>query len=240
MAIPEDTGVPWLLLTFTLPSRRASQRVEIRRKLQRYGSVSLGNSGYLLPTSSANEERFRWLAEAIRKYGGEASVVQVNAIDNLSTPQLTGRFSDARTREYQEVIRELHRRGRNVRPGDVTRLRNRFQEIAEVDFFNSPLQRRVRELLERADPLHAAKQQKPTIRIDVRDYKRRMWVTRSRPGVDRCACDGELPERGMQLAEGLYFAQTKRAKQKKRRSVQVTQTKLNSKPHVKKQEVSDV
>ena len=72
-------GSPWLLLTFTLPSRRASQRVEVWRKLRRYGSVGLGNSGYLLPNSGANQERFEWQATAIRKYGGEASVLKVES-----------------------------------------------------------------------------------------------------------------------------------------------------------------
>src|SRR5205807_448961 len=66
-----------------------------------------GNSGYLLPSSPTNEERFQWLAAAIRKYGGDASVVQVKSIDNISTPQLMGRFSEFRAREYQELIREL-------------------------------------------------------------------------------------------------------------------------------------
>src|SRR2546429_8835337 len=96
----------WLLLTFTLPTKRASQRVEIWRKLQRYGTVPLGNSGYLLPNNPNNEERFQWLATAIRKYGGDASGVHVESIDNLSKAQLIGRFSEARTREYQALIRD--------------------------------------------------------------------------------------------------------------------------------------
>ena len=45
---------PWLLLTFTLPVKRASQRVEVWRRLQRYGAVPLGNSGYLLPNNAVN------------------------------------------------------------------------------------------------------------------------------------------------------------------------------------------
>src|SRR5215475_2690415 len=98
----------WLLLTFTLPTKRASQRVEIWRKLQRSGTVPLGNSGYLLPNRPSNEERFQWLATSIRKYGGDASVVHVESIDNLSKAQLIGRFSEARVNEYQELIRELH------------------------------------------------------------------------------------------------------------------------------------
>src|SRR6267154_1888956 len=92
------SSIAWLLLTFTLPTKRASQRVEVWRKLQRYGTVPLGNSGYLLPSNPANEERFQWLATAIRKYGGDASIVDVRSIDNISTPQLIGRFAEARAR----------------------------------------------------------------------------------------------------------------------------------------------
>src|SRR5690348_18477225 len=108
MAVRRMSESAWLLLTFTLSTKRASQRVEIWRKLQRYGTVPLGNSGYLLPNNSSKEERFQWLATATRKYGGDASVVHVDAIDNLARPQLIGRFAEARAREYQESIRELH------------------------------------------------------------------------------------------------------------------------------------
>src|SRR6266446_9147417 len=90
---------PWLLLVFSLPTQRASQRVEIWRKLQRFGSVSLGNSGYLLPNNSSNRERFEWLATAIRGYRGNASVVEVQSIDNFSGSQIVDRFLKARDRK---------------------------------------------------------------------------------------------------------------------------------------------
>src|SRR5205807_6082990 len=141
----------WLLLTFTLPTKRASQRVEIWRKLQRYGTVPLGNSGYLLPNNPNNEERFQWLATAIRKYGGDASIVHVQAIDNIATPQLIGRFAEARAREYQELIRQLQEFSDMPRPkpalGRLSRLRSRVQDTVEVDFFGSPVQKHVEELL---------------------------------------------------------------------------------------------
>src|SRR6202166_4380518 len=98
MDVRKHSSVAWLLLAFTLPTKRASQRVEVWRKLKRYGTVPLGNSGYLLPSNPVNEERFKWLATSIRKYGGEASIVHVRSIDNVSTPQLIGRFAEARTR----------------------------------------------------------------------------------------------------------------------------------------------
>src|ERR1700730_3465969 len=109
MNIPSSkSDILWLLLTFSLPTKRASQRVEVWRKLQRYGAIPLGNSGYLLPNDSTNQERFEWLATAIRKYAGEASVVKVQSIDNISRTQLVERFAEARGREYKELIHELH------------------------------------------------------------------------------------------------------------------------------------
>jgi hypothetical protein len=180
---------PWLLLTFTLPAKRASQRVEVWRKLQRYGAVPLGNSGYLLPNNATNQERFEWLATAIRKYAGDASVVKVKSIDNLSTPQLVGRFAEARAREYQELIRELQEHSSVPRQkragGRLSRLRARFQEIAEIDFFNSPLQKRVEELLARTDASPSPTSQ--TAKVNRREYVGRVWVTRPRPGIDRSA-----------------------------------------------------
>jgi hypothetical protein len=183
------SGTPWLLFTFTLPKKRASQRVEVWRKLQRYGAVPLGNSGYLLPNNPINQERFEWLATAIRKYAGEASVVKVHSIDNLSTPQLIGRFAEARAREYQDLIRELqklssvapHKRG----TGRISRLRGRFREIVEVDFFNSPLQKRVEELLTRVSTSPTSTEE-PS-KINPAEFKSRVWVTRPRPGIDRSA-----------------------------------------------------
>jgi hypothetical protein len=191
MNVNKRSGMAWLLLAFTLPTKRASQRVEVWRKLQRYGTVPLGNSGYLLPSTAVNEERFQWLATSVRKYGGDASIVHVQRIDNISTPQLIGRFADARTRDYQELIGQLQefsampRADRAV--GRLSRLRSRFQEIVEVDFFDNPLRKRVTDLLAIADAARVTTRLPETRKIHPRDYKNRVWVTRPRPGVDRCA-----------------------------------------------------
>jgi hypothetical protein len=190
MAVREKKG-PWLLLTFTLPGKRASKRVEVWRKLQRYGTVPLGNSGYLLPNSPVNEERFEWLATEIRKYEGDASVVHVESIDNISTPQLIARFSEARAQEYQDLIPEIEKflaiPQYEQGVGRLARLRNRFQEIVDVDFFGSPLQKKAGRLLASADTERAAKPAPRAAKINPQNYKNRTWVTRPRPGVDRSA-----------------------------------------------------
>jgi len=150
--------------------------------------VPLGNSGYLLPNNPMNQERFEWLARAIRKYAGEASVATVQSIDNLSTSQLRARFTEARTRAYQELIRELQKL-LSVAPyqraaGRMSRVRTRFREIAEIDFFNSPLQKRVEELLARAD---ASPVTTEGPKVNPKDYVGRLWATRPHPGIDRSA-----------------------------------------------------
>jgi hypothetical protein len=181
---------PWLLLVFTLPSKRASQRVEVWRKLQRFGVVTLGNSGYLLPNGPDNQERFEWLASSVRDYGGSASVVEVQGIDNLPERQLIKNFREARAREYREIIKDLtklsmpsqHKRLRS----HAKRLRSRFQEIVAVDFFHSPLQTHVEKLLKRAEIDANRISTVPTQgKLRVRDYQQKLWVTRHRPGVDR-------------------------------------------------------
>jgi hypothetical protein len=151
--------------------------------------VPLGNSGYLLPNNPTNQERFEWLATAIRKYAGQASVVTIHSIDNLSSPQLIARFADARGSEYQELIRDLQKLAsipsRKRAAGRMSRLRARFREIVEIDFFNSPLQKRVEELLTRADMSPAPAVE--ATRINRREYVGKVWVTRPRPGIDRSA-----------------------------------------------------
>jgi hypothetical protein len=142
----------------------------------------------LLPNNPVTQERFEWLATAIRKYAGEASVVTVQSIDNLTTPQLVARFKEARGREYQELIRELQKISSvslQKGTGRLNRLRARFREIVEVDFFNNPLQKRAEQLLVRADkPSTSAGE---ASKINPREYVNRTWVTRPRPGIDRSA-----------------------------------------------------
>ncbi len=180
---------PWLLLVFSLPTGKASQRVEVWRRLRRFGAVSLGNSGYLLPNIPGNRERFEWLATSIRNYRGEASVVQVQSIDNLSTTQLVRRFAEARARDYQELVRQLQKvvsapspKRSQVR---LSRLRQRFQEVVAIDFFQSPLRGRVEQLLETAQSAGPSSSHADVRKFSRKDYQGRVWVTRPRPGVDR-------------------------------------------------------
>lgn len=178
---------PWLLLVFSLPRKGASLRVAIWRKLQRYGTLPLGNSGYLLPNSPANREKFEWLATTIRGAHGEASLVEVHSIDNFSSSQLMKRFSDARSREYRELLKVLRNAGSasTKSSAHIARLQQRFQEIASIDFFGSPVREQVeRTLAAMREP--QSKSAPPELgNVSRSAHRNRKWVTRPRPGVDR-------------------------------------------------------
>jgi len=168
---------------FSLPANQASRRVEVWRKLKQYGTLSLPSSGHLLPNTPANQEHLEWLAAAIRKYKGEASVVKVNAIDDLPSAQLRQLFLDARTRDYEQLIREVKGRSRKRISGDLARLRRRFQQIVAIDFFCSPLRSRAESLLASADGISQAAS---AVSAKTRkEYLNRTWMTRPRPGIDR-------------------------------------------------------
>lgn len=175
---------PWLLLVFSLPRRAASLRVTVWRKLQRYGSLPLGNSGYLLPNDTANREKLEWLATSIRSARGDASVVEVQSIDNCATPQLKRRFSEARTGDYRELLGDAETaQSSKLSPTRVARFRQRFQEISAIDFFGSPMRDQVdRALAELKAPGKAGPD---TMKVSVGAYRGRIWVTRPRPGIDR-------------------------------------------------------
>ncbi|PYY15908.1 MAG: hypothetical protein DMG60_16385 [Acidobacteria bacterium] len=182
---PSNSDGPWVLLMFSLPANQASRRVEVWRKLKQYGALSLPSSGYLLPNTAANHEHFEWLAAAIRKYKGQASVVEVNAIDDLPPAQLRQKFTEARSRDYEQLLRELRKRSAKRGSADLARLRRRFQQIVAIDFFTSPLRSRVEGLLNSADGLVQAF---PTaVGKKRKEYLNRTWVTRPRPGIDRVA-----------------------------------------------------
>jgi len=172
---------------FSLSAKQASQRVEIWRRLRRYGALALKNSGYILPNSANNEERFQWLAREVRRNKGQATIVQAQAFDGLPATELTRRFADERSKEYAALLKELQRGGKKIRlsRSKVGRLRKRFEEIVHRDFFGSPLRSKVEALLVRADEGEQPPEPRPVKRRT--QFVGRTWVTRPRPGIDRAA-----------------------------------------------------
>ena len=174
---------PWLLLVFTLPSKNASARVDIWRKLKRYGALSLRTSGYVLPNTAENMERFEWIAAGIRKHKGQASVAQVKSFDDLPHERLVHLFVAGRNKEYEGLAREL--KGSRKRKINLSVVRRKLQEIAAVDFFKSPLRAQVEAAIDALG--NASPPSAHTRRGGRNAFANRVWSTRHRPGIDRCA-----------------------------------------------------
>jgi hypothetical protein len=184
MTVASKSG--WLLLTFSLSAKRASERVEVWRHLKRIGTLSLGPSGYLLPITPASEEKFEWLAASIRRYKGQALVIQVNSITDLTDEEIVRRFVDARSRDYAKLIADFRALKQKAKSStQLTRFRRRFQEITAIDFYDSPLRSRAESLLARAAGPPAGPSSKSERRKT--KFQNRIWITRPRPGIDRSA-----------------------------------------------------
>src|SRR6266702_5342212 len=182
MSITMDVGTaPWLLLIFSLPSKRASERVGVWRKLQKYGTIPLRNAGYLLPNTPSNQERFEWIASSIRGFKGEASVLQIQAIDDLSPEVLKEQFRTARKPDYAAFVSEVQQLKSSEQgfSAQLTRLKRRLEEITEIDFFDCPLRAKAEEVLYKAE--HPTRTPTRNGRVSKMEYQARAWITRPRP-----------------------------------------------------------
>ena len=173
-------------MVFSLPSAKASERVQVWRKLQKFGAISFRNSGYLLPNTPENRERFAWASAVVRSHKGEASVLRVESVDDLSPEGLRDLFRQAREPEYIALQKELQKLKPQPRPAtaQMVRLRKRFDEIVAMDFFRSKSRSVVEQLFEALAKPHS---EQTTIKPKAakKDYQGKTWVTRPRPGIDR-------------------------------------------------------
>lgn len=185
---PKEKPAAWLLLVFTLPTAKASERVGVWRRLQRYGAVSLPASGHVLPNNPMNQEHFEWLAASIRNSRGQAAIAHVSSFDNLDHGSIEHLFNEARGREYHELEKELKKlqggKNRGASEMGVARFKKRLQQIVEIDFFSCPARARVEAALLRLENQNKPERDMET-KKSPKDYARKTWITRPHPGIDR-------------------------------------------------------
>lgn len=184
---PQPPRIAWLVLLFSLPGKQASGRVDVWRRLQRSGAIALESGGHVLPESPENRERFEWLAEAVRHYGGAAAVLSVTALGGVSPEALRARFVAARAEDYAALLaqaRRLERAGARARPAGLARLRKQLQEITDIDYFGGAMRERAEAALQRlAGGMRSPAGGKSSARKQ--EFAGRVWLTRPRPGIDR-------------------------------------------------------
>ena len=153
------------------------------------GAVQIKTSTYLLPDKPAQYEQFQWLAQQIRDYGGDSTLVRAQEIEGLTSEKAVAMFNEARARDYVELRRSLQsfigrRKKRNAEEAaaELERLTRQFREIRAVDFFDSPRGHDIAMLLRRAEGPRRSRQLE---RLDAQQYQGKTWLTRPRPEIDR-------------------------------------------------------
>jgi hypothetical protein len=179
----------WLLLLFSLPTNRNTERVAVWRRLKKMGAVQIKTSTYLLPDEPAQYEQFQWLAQQIRDYDGDSTLVRAHEIEGLTKERVIVMFNDARAKDYGELRKSLQsfiaRRKKmdaEETVSELERLTRRFREVRAVDFFDSPRGHDVAMLLRRAEGPQRSRQLET---LDVKLYQGKTWLTRPRPEIDR-------------------------------------------------------
>src|SRR2546430_648448 len=183
-----------VLLIVSLPPNPSSLRVRVWRRLRAIGAVALKRTVYLLPDTPDHYEHFQWLAQEIQRAGGEATLLRVEQIENMSSGEVIRLFHEARNPEYRrlggryrKVLQTLDRKSAATNPrvqAELAQLQRDYEKLHELDFFEAPERAEVRRLREAIDmrtrPSEEPKRREKSA-TELRDLRGRQWVTRRRP-----------------------------------------------------------
>ena len=187
------------MLVHQLPPRPSNLRVTTWRRLQQLGAVLLRNSVYVLPNTPEAREDMEWLRSEITASRGQASVVVADVVDSYTDDELVRQFRSAREREYAALIAEVQGQTRTISKGPRSRsgapaqrgprvFRDRLERLRAIDYFVAP---NADHAVAAVVALENAIIPSPTVvearLLDVKAFRARTWVTRSRPGIDRIA-----------------------------------------------------
>jgi hypothetical protein len=185
----------WLFLLFNLPAKQSSDRVKFWRRLKKFGTLQLKSSTYVLPDEPVHYERFQWLAKEIVDTGGEATLVRVKDIEGMPYSAIVALFNDVRSRDYDELVEPLNllikdSKLRKKSPASfahqLQKLKGRFQEIRDIDYFQSSRGEDLHRLFEKAEALGLpVKRPELKERLRIMDYRSKLWMTRPLPEIDR-------------------------------------------------------
>ncbi len=183
----DDTiELQWLMLLHHLPPKPDYFRVRIRRRLLQLGALPIKNSVYVLPESEQSLEDFEWLAQEIRRDGGEAVVIAARLVSGLKNEDLIARFRAQSDEAYAEVAasaRDLAK-DRTAGGAEITRIEQKLDQILARDRFVGERQTNALTAVEELRRQQAAE-------IEVARSEGApsggVWVTRQNVFVDRVA-----------------------------------------------------
>ncbi|MGB4588935.1 MAG: Chromate resistance protein ChrB [Clostridiaceae bacterium] len=155
----------WLMLNFTIPKEPSRVRVSVWRKLKKNGSVSIGQSMWLLPTSEVHLNLFNEISDEIKNNDGVAYIINADFITGIGTEDVINVFNKARDEEYKEFLEKCEDFFREIEKettkenftyveleeneDEYNKLVDWLKKITLRDFFEAPLKKQAEKVLEK-------------------------------------------------------------------------------------------
>ncbi|HSE83929.1 MAG TPA: chromate resistance protein ChrB domain-containing protein [Thermodesulfobacteriota bacterium] len=200
----QEAKYEWLIMVYSLPPKAGSNRVKVWRQLKKLGAEILRNSVYILPFGQERYEICQWLCQEIQRAEGEATLLKVDKIENLSNEEIVASFRRARNEEYAklagegetwlEKLKSTSQEKALALADELKVLEKQLVRLREIDYFHANGYKEVKSVLrqcrtalrelwgeERMPTLEKSKLLKPE------KFSKRTWVTRPRPHIDRIA-----------------------------------------------------
>ncbi|MBB4845981.1 hypothetical protein HNP55_004535 [Paucibacter oligotrophus] len=185
-----------LLLILSLPTENASARMRCWRALKACGAAVLRDGVYLLPDQGGNASTLAAIAEDLRSNAGTAYLLPTQS----DAPEFKTLFD--RTAEFGELFGLIAACRAELREDSVLdvlkqcrKLRKSLEQLMAIDFFPGEAQRQAAGALQALEldanrllsPNEPQATERGIARLNIEDYRGRIWATRSRPWVDRLA-----------------------------------------------------
>jgi hypothetical protein len=143
----------FLLLIYTVPPTPTAKRAFIWRLLKKLGAVYLRDGVCVLPDRADTRVGLHGVAEKVREFGGQASLVEDAQIDASTVDLVRERSREARQAEYTALVeagallaahitrearhRDLTSAELTILKGDLLKLRRWRDQIGARDYFSA-------------------------------------------------------------------------------------------------------
>jgi hypothetical protein len=156
--------VPWLLLTYKVPSEPAKKRIALWRRLKGMGAVYLQNGVCLLPKTDDHVRQLKMIENDIVGMAGDSVILGTVALNQGQEAKVLARFKEDRDEQYREFIDKCqdfkgevakevtanHFTYAELEENDVDlkKLRNWLAKIKRLDFYEANLAVEAKDLLD--------------------------------------------------------------------------------------------
>jgi hypothetical protein len=150
----DESRLRWLLLIYRVPQEPPGRRTYVWRQLKQLGAVYLQQAAAILPDWPGLHAAMDALADRIREFQGEVSLLETTSPSPEWEQELLARFNQARNAEYAEVVENVERLEDEIRreshrgkftfaelediEADSEKLHRWHERIRARDFFNAP------------------------------------------------------------------------------------------------------